>query len=975
MKTKILAIVGLVAVSFFVSSTLFAQQNAIVTASSAMTSTADLLRGKIITVDPDDEDALAVEVQHNTSTILKGLATPANSYKSTFIDIIRAVKAANAVINNSFNPDVLKIGSICLRNGVLVVTYGIGGSNMTVDVDMMTYAATFDKESQWFGDAASALRQDTAARMGIDIKEVHINEIGLSWQSLSKYIHGTDVRGCELTARVGNYTLGLTYEKSTQWGWIIYNDATSDGDHTISWATIALASFVDNNTGRDFAKEAVRQVIDLLNPEDGHTDMYVIDWNVAGGTLNLRINSGQYSVKDLALNFSVSVQVQVDLSAGQIVVDQFIVNMVTKAREMTSQNLKIAIEDVHVSGISHFEEPGVCYLVDPPYNVSIRTPKFDLTLERSFYGTIRLNSLINRETGVDLLQNAMGYLKDIVNPDNFNLDKWRAEDLDGDGKIDSISFLFEFPIGSNIAGFINISVDPRTGVATMPEDMKNAILETRQNIAGNMGVDISEVHINGVMTMMICYDRLLPTPYPRSLYQITARVDHYTLSLNYSEGSYPWDPIIYYTTLEGPDGSIDDPFIRYSFKWTTITLTSFVDNNTGRDYVAEAKRSVLDLLNPESNNTAVSYWSIVNGVLTLQIVGGDVPVTVNLSTGEVRIDQQIVDAVTKVRNEVSQKLGIVMGDVHVGSVMEYWTYPDPNSDFAKKGYYLVVSTPRFIPCFMYYTENGTIKLTGLINKETGVDLYGKAADQLKEQFDPGTFKLDDWKLDDNGLAKFKFSVDNDAKVEIKVDMASGIIKEAVYSEEYRDSEDNLVKAETTYKYEEGILREEKCYAQTLKGGRVSEECESDVKYDAFGNITQGYELTSSYGDDGKLTQKSAVIGTFQDGFFRMYAVSYDVDSAGNVTHTHVYDEAGNEISGGDGFIHPADILKTISPGTGEIRQNAEEKVVNADNNKFSEIIARMAVQDEVLKQAKDHRFVNEVAKKAGAVEQPQAHNQ
>jgi len=346
----------------------------------------------------------------------------------------------------------------------------------------------------------------------------------------------------------------------------------------------------------------------------------------------------------------------------------------------------------------------------------------------------------------------------------------------------------------------------------------------------------------------------------------------------------------------------------------------------------------------------------------------------NVNTLDAGIDDYIEKPILAAKDDIIKHLGVDEQDIRITD-MGYDYYPYyyyPTLEASVKGLkiqYRYTLNYAYNPDGSYNVE-ASLALKSVIN-ESGIDLYAKAAEQLKEQFNPETFKLDDWKLDENDLAKFKFSVDNDAKIEIKVDMRSGIIKEAVYSEEYIDSEGNLVKFDAAYKYDEGILREEKYHAQTLKDGRLLEECESDVKYDAYGNITEGYELTSSYGDDGKLTQKSAVIGTFQDGFFRMYAVAYDVDTAGNVTYTHVYDEAGNEISGGDGFIHPSDILNTISPGTAEIRQNAEAPVVDADNNRFSEIVARMAVQDEVLKQAKDHRFVNEIAKKAGAAEQPQ----
>ncbi len=89
------------------------------------------------------------------------------------------------------------------------------------------------------------------------------------------------------------------------------------------------------------------------------------------------------------------------------------------------------------------------------------------------------------------------------------------------------------------------------------------------------------------------------------------------------------------------------------YKWTTITLRSFVDNATGRDYVKEASDAVLELLNPENYNMGVSYWRIEDGILKLSInmfqsktrypyelirFGGIIPVEVDLETGEIKID-------------------------------------------------------------------------------------------------------------------------------------------------------------------------------------------------------------------------------------------------------------------------------------------------------------------------------------------------
>jgi hypothetical protein len=248
---------------------------------------------------------------------------------------------------------------------------------------------------------------------------------------------------------------------------------------------------------------------------------------------------------------------------------------------------------------------------------------------------------------------------------------------------------------------------------------------------------------------------------------------------------------------------------------------------------------------------------------------------------------------------------------------------------------------------------------------------------LKDTVDPDEFKLNDWgnwASEDDALG-FIFSLQDESIIKVKVDIGSGVIREAVYGEQYRDyPNDILIGSTTTYKYnEEGILSEEDYHGLALKDGQMWWENESEVKYDASGNITEGYELDSYYAG-GMLTQMDGVIGVSKNGSFKLYAVGYDIDSVGSITYTHVYDQDGNEVLGCDGLINPLDIINQFQAGTEEIR-NTEENIVEAENNNFSEIMDRMAIQDEAAQQAADHRFVSEMAKKAEEIQQPQAQNQ
>ncbi|MFH0764163.1 MAG: hypothetical protein V1927_04100, partial [Candidatus Omnitrophota bacterium] len=434
---------------------------------------------------------------------------------------------------------------------------------------------------------------------------------------------------------------------------------------------------------------------------------------------------------------------------------------------------------------------------------------------------------------------------------------------------------------------------------------------------------------------------------------------------------------------------LNDPIIIHypPYYRTTITLASFVDNNTGVDYVAEARRSVLGLLNPENRDVGAGYWHMSDGVLTLGMdisgnnyfylnaYGRNIPVKVNLQSGEVKIDEKIVDAVTKARKETSERLGIAIEDVHVNSIMQrmiYYMmldgYPTP-----KLPYILGISTPQFNLTYNYNSNTGTLKLILLVNRETGVNLYAKAIENLKEKFNPEKYSLSEWKLGENNLVEFKFNLGETTKVSIKIDMHSGIMRESLYNEEFRDSDGSLLKTETKSRYDEdGRLIEETYQAAAIENGRTWWACEHYLKFDAAGNVIEGYQLDSYYAGDGMLTQMNGVIGMSKDGVFKLYTVSYDIDENGNVVMTHLYDENGVEVGTYEGFEHPSEIISVmtvIDSNQNSDRQEAQEELCN------QEILARKAIEELVARQAADKRFVNEMAEKAKMIEQPQVQNQ
>ncbi|NQU95734.1 MAG: hypothetical protein HQ549_05890 [Candidatus Omnitrophica bacterium] len=761
----------------------------------------------------DEEDGL-INLSWTREKVLqvfreqKNIVEGAENQVMSIRDIIKAIKAANKLMNNTFNPDRLDITDISLENGFLTVRYIIGLTTIDVHVDMDTYyyKPFFDKRSQPYADAALKTREDIARKMGMDIGEVHINGIERPLYTMF-YDNNTEKDGTiiwpypremryELTARVDHYTLTLDYSTSG-YPWIGYDPYETDNatgeDYIIrpwppyGWTTITLKSFVDNRTGRDLVKDAKNAILELFNPE--RHNIGVSYWKMENGVLKLTINLFQLKpYYPIAMRNIISVEV--DLRTGEIKIDENIVDAVTKTREETAKKLGLDINDVHVNGIQP-EMPIYILHVYPPqpilpryYLVFASTDKFNLTYKYDIgNGTIELTSLVNRETGQDLLKNAIDHLKEILNPDSFKLDGWM---LNGDRLM--VSFLL--PDGSRI----KMGVDVNTGEPFMSESLKDAALKTREDIARKMGVDIGEVHINGIERPLYAmfYDNNIKTEY-----QVTARVGNYTLTLDYSEYSYPW----YYEYKEAGSSLIDMPWPPY--RWTTITLKSFIDNTTGRDLVKDAQDKVLDLFNPEGHNLGVSYWKMENGVLKLNInlfqyeskypyvyrrIGSIIPVEVDLQTGEIKIDENIVDAVIKTREETAKRLGLDIGDVHINGIHPeismYILDVYPPQPTPPRYYMVFASTEKFNLTYKYDIASGTIELASLVNRETGQNLLKNATDYLKKVLNPEAFKLADWNLGSDGILRFTFSLANGSPITISVNADTG---EPFISEPLRDA--------------------------------------------------------------------------------------------------------------------------------------------------------------------------------------------
>ena len=726
------------------------------------------------------------------------------------------LKNAIDYLKDIFNPNGFTLIKWTVTDGVAEFGFELPDGRISVTVDVATGVPSMANNLK---EVVLKTREDIATKMAIDMEGVHIN--GLTplavidnWRTRESY---------EVSAQVNNYTLKLNYRSIWQWG-IVHNQESGDGYWPgQKWFTITLTSFVDNNTGRDYVKEAESQVLALLNPE--YNNIGVTYWHMQNGLLMLNIDLYGQDISYFHRRMG-DIPVEVDPRTGEVRIDPAIVAAIMNVKNEVSSKLHIDnMNLIHINEISDWYVIEPMRLDDtivwPSFRVVVSTPQFNLTFDCDKRGTPKLVSLVNKETGQDLLANAITHLQEIFNPSEFVLDSWG---YDGD----YIGFGFKLKDGS----IVKVNVDINTGTPWLPRDLKEVALKTRETIAQNMGVDIQLVHLDGIRQLCPETDNY-PYPYG-SIYELTASVNNYTLKLNYDYLG-PWLP--YYQMAED-----ENTIVIERRGIVRITLTSFVDNNTGRDYVKEAEAEVLALLNPEYNNVGVAYWYLDNGVLKLSIdirhkdsifrlYGSDIPVEVNLATGQINIDQRIVDAVTKVRNEIADKLHIDnMNSIHINEIYQMWWIQYGGND--SPYYFLNVSTPQFNLTYSYALD-GKARLTALVSRETGQDLLASTQKYLTEVLHINDFRLDDWRLtDDHSLITFKYALVDGSTIELGVDIRTGEIRRMVKEREYVDPFGERVKeSETTLFNERGAPLKIDVTRRT---------------YDSYGNLVESYDRSHEY---------------------------------------------------------------------------------------------------------------------------------
>lgn len=668
-----------------------------------------------------------------------------------------------------------------------------------------------------------------------------------------------------------------------------------------------------------------RQEIAPVNQPSG-TDLYGAATDYLGEIVNPDSYNLLYvkfvGVDTLIFGFGIgegAVDVCVNILTAEASMDEVVVEHSLNLRADIAGKMQVDIADVHINGIEGIEGFEAIHLYDWYFTMTARVGDYTLSFvnwERGWemptiegpgegpgrqYGKPVLTSLINNATGVDLYKNAVDELMAVVNPDTYTLDSWQM------GEDGNLAFNFKLQDGS----IIGIRVNPQTGETWMQNgDLQKSVLNARYDIARRMGMDdIGDVHINSVEIMHLDYYYdygYWPWPLQSTTYiKITARVGDYSLSL--SGTIYKWLEYYDFEDLSRTIQNFEYPGYTRVFG---LRLDSFVDTRTGVDYVNQAITEIQGLFNPDFYGIGVVDWHMENGALHLAIdlhglnqnpfyfyIGSPISLDIDLATGQIRVDPVVVDAVTRARNEISEKLNVVMDNVHVNSI---WVMTKPNGPYIDEyGYSLILSTPQFSITYNYELENRALHLVSLIDCATGIDLYRTAIDHLIEVINPSSYVIDCWGVSDDGLF-IGFTLPDGSSIYMRVDAAGFAymkLSEATLIEVRRQISDSMSLSkenvhidglEINVAYNTRInLINEVYYNVTAKAGdfTITMDClfrDGWISMDRIGEITltslvnnnTGIDLYASavnymsdtYGENGSLIDWSISEGHFTFNF-------------------------------------------------------------------------------------------------------------
>ena len=345
------------------------------------------------------------------------------------------------------------------------------GSKVEITVNIQTREITMDPALE---AVVLETRQAVASRIGMANGDIHIDGVSDLDDSAVNFL---------FSINAGSYAMSLHYNQ--------YSYGPID-DPFFKFHIYGLKSFVDTATGVDHAATVFDTVVGIFNPDAEVKDkMEIVEWSIENGVeLRAQVSldpAKMASTPDTTITISVGfngwVSVPLDLTEGAY-----------KVRADIGDKLGVGYSETHINSL------GMAWIIDDPFYKEVRYYLFSGTAGgfnfTSGYNEVEkktvLMSLVNKETGTDLLRSAVEYMISLGYGDgrekNFTLESWEKTEND-------VIFVFT-PLDGRPAVTVNVNI--ATGEPWLPkikdppwvvDESKEIVINDADGTADRMAIE------------------------------------------------------------------------------------------------------------------------------------------------------------------------------------------------------------------------------------------------------------------------------------------------------------------------------------------------------------------------------------------------------------------------------------------------------------------------------------------------------
>lgn len=216
---------------------------------------------------------------------------------------------------------------------------------------------------------------------------------------------------------------------------------------------------------------------------------------------------------------------------------------------------------------------------------------------------------------------------------------------------------------------------------------------------------------------------------------------------------------------------INDYELKINTK-TTTTLTSFININTGKDYMMDMLGQVNAILNPKTPVTTISGWRVEGENLILEGAGAYnfgtsySPIKIDLADGTIEVDAGFSDAIIKVRQDIVDKKGTAFGDVHIDEIFMQNNLPQ-----------ISLTASQFVMTYSYNFSDQALQLRNFSKiGSTSVNIISKAQNYVKNVLRCPAAKVKGWQPGFNpNDVEFTLINDNGEEASVNVNTTTGVV--------------------------------------------------------------------------------------------------------------------------------------------------------------------------------------------------------